>query len=131
MMEVMNVAQEEGEARAVELWLQNPYMKPAMEDPAVAQRIRPIAMANAQVWLTAPLEHPLSPPALKRLSEIHAPTLIIVGDRDIPDIQEIVRTLETGIPGAEKVVIHGAGHMVNMEKPEEFNRTVLNFLSQR
>jgi pimeloyl-ACP methyl ester carboxylesterase len=131
MIELVNVAQEDGETRAVELWLQNPYMKPGMENPTVGQRIRSIAMENAQVWLMAPLERPLSPPAINRLSEIHAPTLIIVGDRDIPDIQKIARTLETGIPGAKKVVIHGAGHMVNMEKPEEFNRVVLEFLSKR
>ena len=32
--------------------------------------------------------------------------------------------------GARTVVISGAGHMVNMEKPEEFNRAVLEFLRQ-
>ena len=32
--------------------------------------------------------------------------------------------------GGRTVVISGAGHMVNMEKPEEFNRAVFEFLNQ-
>jgi pimeloyl-ACP methyl ester carboxylesterase len=35
---------------------------------------------------------------------------------------------EEDVPHARKVVIRDAGHMVNMEKPEEFNREVLEFL---
>ena len=31
------------------------------------------------------------------------------------------------VAGAKKAVITGAGHMVNMERPEEFNRIVLDF----
>jgi 3-oxoadipate enol-lactonase len=59
-----------------------------------------------------------------------APFLVIVGDRDVPDIQAIVKTLEVKIPRAKKVIVRGAGHMVNMEKPEEFNAAVLEFLKQ-
>ena len=33
------------------------------------------------------------------------------------------------VPGSRKVVIPGAAHMVNMEKPDQFNRTVLEFLA--
>jgi pimeloyl-ACP methyl ester carboxylesterase len=43
----------------------------------------------------------------------------------------MAQLLETGIAGVKKVMIPGAGHIVNMEKPEEFNRIVLDFLSQR
>jgi pimeloyl-ACP methyl ester carboxylesterase len=49
----------------------------------------------------------------------------------LPDIQKIVQTREADIPGIKKVVIPGAGHLANMEKPEEFNRVVLEFLSGR
>ena len=31
----------------------------------------------------------------------------------------------------EQVVIEGAGHMVNMEKPQEFNRLLLTFLNEQ
>ena len=72
---------------------------------------------------------PLAPPAINRLAEVKVPTLIVVGDEDTPDILEIADTLEQGIGGAQKVVISGTAHHLNMEKPEEFNRVVLDFLN--
>jgi pimeloyl-ACP methyl ester carboxylesterase len=42
-----------------------------------------------------------------------------------------IETLERGIDGSKKVVIQGAGHMVNMEKPDIFNEAVLSFLRQQ
>jgi 3-oxoadipate enol-lactonase len=68
------------------------------------------------------------PPAISRLSEIRVPTLIIVGDQDVRTILQIADILENGIVGAKKVVIPGTAHHLNMEKPEEFNRAVLDFL---
>jgi pimeloyl-ACP methyl ester carboxylesterase len=132
MMKIVYSIHQEDGSPAGELWLQNPYLAPAMENPAVAPKLRPIAVENSRVWLINPLfSRPLFPPAIQRLSELRAPTLLIMGDRDLPDIQKIVQTLEAGIPGSKKVVIPGAGHLVNMEKPEEFNRVVLEFLSKR
>lgn len=43
-------------------------------------------------------------------------------------ILKIADTLETGITGAKKVMISGTAHHLNMEKPEEFNQVVLDFL---
>ncbi len=77
----------------------------------------------------APRER-LDPPAVGRLGDIHVPTLVIVGDGDVPDVIETADMPETGIAGARKVVFPGVAHMVNMERPEEFNRIVLDFLSQ-
>ena len=36
--------------------------------------------------------------------------------------------MESAIAGAQKVVIAGSGHMVNMDVPAEFNRVVLAFV---
>src|SRR5262249_13833106 len=69
------------------------------------------------------------PPALGRLSEIHKPTLVIVGDLDVLDVLAACDVLAQQIPGARKVVIPGTAHMLNMEKPDEFNRIVLDFLN--
>jgi pimeloyl-ACP methyl ester carboxylesterase len=33
------------------------------------------------------------------------------------------------IPGARKAVIPGAGHAANLDRPEDFNRAVAEFLS--
>ena len=73
---------------------------------------------------------PLEPPALGRLASIHVPTLFVLGDLDNPSITEISGLVLKGIPGSRKVVIKGGAHMVNMEKPEEFNEVVGEFLSR-
>ncbi|MDQ6604014.1 MAG: alpha/beta hydrolase [Chloroflexota bacterium] len=72
----------------------------------------------------------LDPLAVERLGEIHAPTLVIVGDGDVPDVIETADVLARGIAGAQKIVVPGVAHMVNMEVPDAFNRAVLDFLRQ-
>jgi len=71
---------------------------------------------------------PLAPPAITRLAEINVPVLVITGDLDVPDYLKLSDTVVDGITGAKKVVIKGTAHLPNMEKPDEFNRIVLNFL---
>ncbi len=114
--------------KAAQSWLESDYMLPAMEHPDLAPRLRHLAIENGRVWTDKNSERELSPPAYGRLSEIQAPTLIIVGSRDIPDIHRIVSRLASNIRGARTVEIKGAGHMVNMENPKEFDAAVLGFL---
>jgi 3-oxoadipate enol-lactonase len=128
---VTSIEQDDG-APAGDLWLQSSVLAPAMSNPAVARKLRAIARENARFWLINPLfrrDSFVSPPATQRLAEIHSPALLIVGDRHIPDVLNEARLLESGVAGIKKVVIPGAGHLVNMEKPEEFNRAVRDFLS--
>jgi len=68
-------------------------------------------------------------PAAGQLSRISTPTLIIVGEQDIPDVHAHAGVIEAGIPGARRVVMTGAGHLVHMEVPDAFNRIVLEFLA--
>jgi 3-oxoadipate enol-lactonase len=74
---------------------------------------------------------PLDPPAIGRLSEINVPALIIIGERDSTDNQNIADLLHEGIHSSSKEIIEGAGHMVNIEKPQRFNSIVLDFLSSQ
>jgi pimeloyl-ACP methyl ester carboxylesterase len=64
----------------------------------------------------------------QRLGEIQAPTLVLVGDEDVPDIQAISERLAREIPGARREMIAGAAHVPSMERPEEFDELVLGFL---
>lgn len=66
--------------------------------------------------------------ALGRLSEIKVPTLLIVGEADIPDVHSHVGAIEAGIAGARRVVLINGGHLVHLEVPEAFNRVVREFL---
>ena len=69
--------------------------------------------------------------ALPRLGEIHIPTLLLVGDADIPDVHAHAGALEAGIPRARLVVINDAGHLMYLEKPAEFSRVVIDFLESQ
>jgi pimeloyl-ACP methyl ester carboxylesterase len=62
------------------------------------------------------------------LGEIKAPTLIITGAADIPDVQAHAGAIEAGIPSARRVVMDGVGHILYLEKPAEFARLAINFL---
>jgi 3-oxoadipate enol-lactonase len=70
----------------------------------------------------------LDPPASTRLAEVRAPTLVLTGDKDVRDIHEIADKLAAEIPGAERATIAGAAHLPSLERPDEFNRMVLEFL---
>ncbi len=70
----------------------------------------------------------LDPPAVERMREITAPTLVVVGDADLPPVFDAVELLMEKIQHARKAVIHDAGHLPNLEHPKEFNSVVLQFL---
>ena len=76
------------------------------------------------------LKYP-DPPTAERLSDIKAPTLVLVGSRDGANLRNIADALARGIPGARKAVIDGASHHPPVETPAEFNRALLDFLNRR
>ena len=63
-------------------------------------------------------------------SQVKVPTLILVGAGDQIMPPRASMQLAGAIPGAELVILDGAGHLVNLEKPEQFNSTVLDFLDR-
>ncbi len=66
----------------------------------------------------------------RRTAENQVPTLIVTAEHDHPACAEIAALLEKTVAGARKVVMPGTGHMINMERPVEFNRIVLDFLQE-
>jgi 3-oxoadipate enol-lactonase len=71
---------------------------------------------------------PSDRPAARFLSEIKVPALIIVGEHDIPDVHAHSGVIEMGIPGAKRIIVNNAGHLVPLEQPDEFNTLVFGFL---
>jgi len=63
------------------------------------------------------------------LPEIDVPTLVVVGADDAPFLGA-ADVMEARVPRAKKVVIAGAGHAANMDRPEEFNGAVRDFLEE-
>lgn len=64
-----------------------------------------------------------------RVAEIVAPTLVITGDADIIVPSGNSRNLAEKIPGARLFIIEGGSHTFFIERAEEFNRAVMDFIS--
>lgn len=119
------------EAAAIDIktWVAGPRRNLDQIDFTLQQRVRDMAL---QSYATPPdlgRDEPLDPPAVGRLRAVRAPTLIVVGDEDVPDILVVADLLESGIAGARKVVMPGTAHLPNMEQPAVFNRIIREFLA--
>jgi 3-oxoadipate enol-lactonase len=68
------------------------------------------------------------PPAAERLAEVSTPTLVVVGSDDVEDIVIMAEKLAVEIPDARLERIVGAGHLPSLERPDELNRLLLEFL---
>lgn len=64
------------------------------------------------------------------LARITAPTLVMVGELDTLKPRQYAEIIAGRIPGAEYVVLPGAGHAVCWERPNEFNTLILGFLAK-
>ena len=62
------------------------------------------------------------------LPHILVPTLLIWGEQDVRSPLSVAHEFAQAIPNAQLVVIPEAGHVSNLERPEEFNRALREFL---
>jgi 3-oxoadipate enol-lactonase len=99
----------------------------AADHPEARKKMRDLLTASPQD-MTHPELALDFPASLPRLHEIRVPTLVLVGDVDIPDVHAHAGVIEAGIPNARRVVVSDAGHLMYLEKPEEFSRIVIGFL---
>ena len=132
--EELVAAEERGDLERVSelevgMWVDGPRRGPEAVDPTVRDLVREmnlIALKNEALQLGEELEP--DSPAASRLHQLHAPTLVLVGDEDRPRTLAAADLLEEELPNAQKVVMAGTAHLPNMERPEEFDRLVLDFL---
>jgi pimeloyl-ACP methyl ester carboxylesterase len=116
------------------LWIDGEGRTAGPIDPAIRERVRELnawALRRESEPTTAAPTNRLAPPAIERLGEIAAPTLVIVGACDEAQTVLNADILATQIPDARKVVLPEVAHLPPMEVPEEFNRLVLEFLRGR
>jgi 2-hydroxy-6-oxonona-2,4-dienedioate hydrolase len=136
LMDMVAASQQGDTDRASELqiriWVDGPFREPEQVNRAVRQRaaeMNHITVANG-TWAKADMQpvNPLNPPAVERLGKVKAPTLVIAGALDDPEILRAADVMTAGISGAQKVILPDAAHVPNMEAPGTFNEAVLSFL---
>ena len=69
------------------------------------------------------------PSLAPRLARVNIPTRIVWGKNDKLAPVECGQMFQQAIPGSELVVLDNCGHVPQIEKPEEFLQTALDFLS--
>lgn len=111
------------------VWRSAAWFASARENAAVAALLdAQLATYSGWHWGHANPQRSPSPPLHERLDAVAVPTLVVVGERDLPYNHDVAQRLASGIAGAKRSVIAGAGHLPNMEAPRAFNEIVETFL---
>ncbi|HET6761750.1 MAG TPA: alpha/beta hydrolase [Gemmatimonadaceae bacterium] len=106
------------------------WMPPERKD--VSERLRKLWASYSGKDLLDP--HPESGkvplPNIARLSSLGMPTLVIIGDHELPFLAAAADTFANRIPNVTKVVIPDAGHGAHFAQPATFNSALLDFLDE-
>lgn len=78
----------------------------------------------------AHFEADLAHETYERLPSISCPTLVLCGDEDLITLPRYNQTVASRIPRARLVVIPRAGHFVMLERPNEVNAAIDQFLQE-
>lgn len=114
----------------VDTWVVGPQRDSAQVDPAVVDAVRMMqrrAFEVAGTWPGDLSEAQLEPPALDRLSEIAARTLVLVGGHDLDTSHDAAARAVTGIGGARRIDWADVAHLPSMERPREFLDLLLDW----
>jgi pimeloyl-ACP methyl ester carboxylesterase len=106
------------------LWAPLSFTGPVAERDTAAQ----IIVDQAEQFMRDEMEIE-EPSAVDRLGEITVPTLIVLGDSDVDPVGDIGQRLASGIPGARRVTMAGADHMVPLRVPTQFQEVLLGHLA--
>jgi pimeloyl-ACP methyl ester carboxylesterase len=87
---------------------------------AVASDVRPATLARQLAVMAETDQRDLLP-------RIAVPTLLIWGERDVRSPLRVAQQFAEAIPGAELVVIEGAGHVSTLERPGAVNEAIRAF----
>ncbi len=112
----------------VRLWVDGPRRREGSAPATVRALVLDMNGRSLHTDWASAESQPIARPAIGRLSEITAPTLVIAGDQDLPHCLANADLIASKVPGARKVIIKDAAHLPSLERPEEFNRIVLDFL---
>jgi abhydrolase domain-containing protein 6 len=99
-----------------------------MVKKAVADMDRPDAVDRQSAVMNA-LQSIINTPLNEKLAQIKAPTLVVWGKNDNLVNVANVASFVDNIKGAKSLIIEACGHCPMLEKPEQFNKSVGDFLN--
>lgn len=102
-------------------------LRPDIDSETLNEAIHAMARKDPEAYL-ASWQATWSPDFRSMLHEIKRPTLVVSGSLDKITPVALSEELAANIPNAKHLTIEGAGHISNLDKPEEFNSALLEFL---
>jgi 3-oxoadipate enol-lactonase len=82
-------------------------------------------------WTHDNTERGLQTPAAMLLDQLRVPCLVISGGQDLAYHDSVGRALLRGLPDAESLELPHAGHLANLEAPDEVSSAILSFADAR
>jgi len=119
----------ESDEQAKHVWKTSDIFTPIMKSPGVAlEFLTMLEDFEPYFWKNPNIEILPTPLPAERLHEIECPTLVLVGEYDVPHFQMVAKTLDEKIKHSKYIMMKDVGHMANMENPDAFNQTLNDFL---
>lgn len=110
------------------MWFDGPGRTPNQVNQAARARV---ALMNGALFERSDdfeSELEFEPPVHKHLNRIDAPTLVLWGDSDVPDVRKAGPIIALTVPGGRAVTMEDTGHLPQIEHPDVFNKIVIDFL---
>jgi len=121
---------EEATELNLKLWVDGPHRTTIEVSSVVRAQVEAMQLAIFKKEIPDDIDEiELEPPAIERLSELNIPVQVMVGTLDLAEKITLVDRLVDEIPESRKILIPDVAHMLNMEKPDSFNKHVLDFLA--
>jgi 3-oxoadipate enol-lactonase len=120
---------------SVRMWVDGPSRSREDVDPAMRASVTEMVLRSYEMqhgaWEAgADEEDVLDPPVSGRLGEIRCPTLVLVGEHDVADMRGIAAHVADSIDGARLVTVADAAHLPSLERADEVNPLLLDFLTE-
>jgi pimeloyl-ACP methyl ester carboxylesterase len=126
----LDIDKQQGRPAALSAWVRDPLFSTSYQDREVRPLLERIVLGCSCSLFFNP-QFQIRPPTFSRLGQIAARALVLIGERDENEFQAASAALDEHIPDSTKVVIPGAGHMANMDRPRPVTFETLRFLLSR
>ncbi len=112
----------------VTMWVNRPEREGNVNE-AVCERIRQMQNRAYELQLAIEDDNDESylPDAIMRLKEIQVPSMVMIGEHDVADMQHLAKKFSEDL-NAPLIQFANSAHLPNMEEPEKFNQVLNDFV---
>ena len=114
---------------SMQTWLAGYGRSLSSVSPELISRVRDITKHTLRRASGRKPTPQLSPGAATRLRSVSAPTLLFIGEYDLPNVRAMTDFVAKSIPHAKRFEFPGTAHWLNVEYADRFNQLMIEFLA--